>query len=112
MAGRLIRQHQRLQRGHTEMAKMTTMHCLLVLIVVGALRSAHPQAVSPKQQPAVTQSPATKSLIEAVKRSDLPAVKAWLAKGADPNGREIEVTKPSLETNDPGGKAYFTSTDI
>jgi ankyrin repeat protein len=45
-------------------------------------------------------------LIEAVKKGDLAAAKQLLEGGADPNVREILLTKPSLADRDEGGKQY------
>jgi ankyrin repeat protein len=45
-------------------------------------------------------------LIDAVKRSDVAAARRLLDGGADPNSREVLVSKPSLADRREGGKPY------
>lgn len=57
-------------------------------------------------------SPATRTLVEAVKKGDVAGARGLLDRGADPNGREVLFTKTSLAAHAEGGKPYLGDTAL
>jgi ankyrin repeat protein len=88
---------------HSRAWRFNTWTALLVAgsAAFGALWS-DPTSLPPKA-PMMT-------LIEAVKRGDVAAARLLLDRGADPNVREVVLTKPSLADRNEGGKPTLADT--
>jgi hypothetical protein len=59
-----------------------------------------------------SQRPLEANLIEAVKRGDVVDAKRLLDQGANPNTREVVLTKPSLAERTEGGKPTLADTAL
>jgi ankyrin repeat protein len=58
------------------------------------------------------QRPIDANLIEAVKKGDTAAVRRLLDQGANPNSREVVLSKPDLAKGDPGGRPTLVDTAL
>jgi len=61
---------------------------------------------------ALPQKAAKMTLIDALKRGDVAAAKLLLNQGADPNLREVVLTKPSAADRSEGGKPTLADTAL
>src|SRR5438105_3463833 len=68
--------------------------------------------MSGKSRAAQPQGAINTALIEAVKRGDTAAARVFLDQGADPNAKEVVLTKPSLAEGARGGKPVSENTAL